>query len=328
MKDLLLLLCRYPFEEKNREALSKLIREVKDWKKTVELINAHGIIALAAYNIKEAGLEKEIPGDAMAILENGQRQSMVRNLWLTEQWKGVNAILSNSGIKHVLLKGMALEHTLYGSKGLRQMNDNDILVKREDMLKAWNLLKENGFSQGLIKSPLHEKIILDSGKHLPCLYKDGYAVEIHHKLFSNNPSELADFGDPVETSVEILIGDTKARILSKKIQLLHLTDHFEKHAKGGSVQFRQLADIILLDSNNKTAIPDCFILNPQQELKIKFLKASYKIAIKSVPAKIRFLYIIGDIFPTIEWMKKRHGCSSVKAVFYYPQRIGKLLWLI
>jgi hypothetical protein len=83
MRELLLLLCRYPFEETNRETLSKLIREVTDWDKMVKLINAHGIIALAAYNIKEAGLEKEIPRDSMAILENGYMKNMIRNTWLT-----------------------------------------------------------------------------------------------------------------------------------------------------------------------------------------------------------------------------------------------------
>ena len=56
MRELLLLLCQYPYDEKNRESLLKLIGEVKDWHKTVEIINAHGIIALAAYILKRLGL--------------------------------------------------------------------------------------------------------------------------------------------------------------------------------------------------------------------------------------------------------------------------------
>jgi hypothetical protein len=328
MRELLLLLCRYPFDQENKDQLRELLNQVEDWNKTVELINSHGIIALAAYNVKEAGLEKEIPEDAMAILENGQRQSMVRNLWLTERWKEVNTILSDAGIKQILLKGMALEHTLYGSRGLRQMNDNDILVKHEDALKAWNLLQQYGFEPELMKSPLHRKFMLDIGKHLPCLYKDGYAIEIHHKLFNNKPLTLLDPGDPVDTSVEIMIGDTEAWILSKEIQLMHLIEHFERHAGEGSVQFRQFADIILLDNTSKITIPESFISNPQQEFERKYLKAAYKTTINSVPARIRLQYIIGDIFPTIEWMKKRYKCSGLKAVFYYPQRIGKLLWLV
>jgi hypothetical protein len=73
MRQLLLLLCRYPFDEKNRETLSALISEVQDWHKMIKLINAHGIIALAAYNIKEAGLGELVPEDVMRLLEDGKR---------------------------------------------------------------------------------------------------------------------------------------------------------------------------------------------------------------------------------------------------------------
>ena len=65
MKELLLLLCKYPYDVTKRELLAKLLSEVHDWNELVRLINAHGIIALAAYNIKEAGLENEVPADAM-----------------------------------------------------------------------------------------------------------------------------------------------------------------------------------------------------------------------------------------------------------------------
>jgi hypothetical protein len=328
MRELLLLLCRYPFDEKNREPLLKLIKEVKDWKKLVELINAHGIIALAVYNIKEAGHVMEIPEDAMVILENGYRQSMVRNLWLTERWKEVNIILSNAGIKHVLLKGMALEHTLYGSKGLRQMNDNDILLKRDDAIKAWNLLQEHGFSQELMKSPLHGKIIIDIGKHLPCLYKNGYAVEIHHRLFDHETSNDAGFGDLIADAVEIFIGDTSAWILPKKIQLIHLINHFERHAQEGNCQLRLYTDILLLDKSNTIEIPDSFITNPSQENKPEYLKAAYRRNITSIPGKHRIRYITGDIFPSIKWMKRRYKCNGIKAMLYYPMRIGKLIWLL
>lgn len=328
MRELLLLLCRYPFDKINREALSKLIREIQDWHEMVKLINAHGIIALAAYNIKESGLEKEIPVDAMAILENGYMQSMLRNTWLTERWKEVNTILCNAGIKHILLKGMALEHTLYCAKGLRQMNDNDILVKRDDSLNAWNLLQQEGFSHELIKSSLHRNIIVDIGKHLPCLYKNGYSIEIHHKLYDTRLTDDTSYYDPIENAVEILIGDTKAWILPKEIQLKYLINHFEKHVLEGNYQLRLYADIILLDKTNTIGIPDRFISDPMQGNKTEFRKAAYKANICSIPPKHRLRFIIGDTFPSVKWMKERYKCTGLKVLLWYPLRIGKLRWLI
>ena len=328
MRELLLLLCCYPFEEKNRDQLSKLISEVRDWQKLVELINAHGIIALAAYNIKEAGLAKDVPEEAMAILEQGYMKSVVRNLWLSERWKEVNTILTNAGIKHVLLKGMALEHTLYGSKGLRQMNDNDILVKREDALKAWHLLKQNGYSPGILKSPLHTGIQLDIGKHLPSLYKDDYSVEIHHKLFRNEVSNSKSGEDPVDDAVEIEIGETKAWIISEKLQLNYLHNHYERHASEGFCQLRLYADIVLLDKTSDLSFPDEFISDPQKGQNKKAQKQAYKITYKSIPKNKRLRFLTGDIFPTLQWMKNRYKCNGMMAILHYPLRFWKLMWLV
>jgi hypothetical protein len=323
MRELLLLLCQYPFREENREPLMNQLGKVSDWRKLVGLINSHGIIALAAYNIKESGLVNEVPPDAMASLENGYKQSMVRNLWLAERWKEVNKILSDAGIKHVLLKGMALEHTLYGSKGLRQMNDNDILVKRDEAIKAWELLQKNGYLPGISKSAIHRKIMMNIGKHLPSLYKNGYAIEIHHDLFKNDSSD-----DAVDKAVEISIGDTKAWILSKDLQLKHLIDHYQRHASEGDCQLRLYADIKLLDESVIIKIEDRFIEDPIQFMNPEFMRASYKINFRSIPSRYKLPFLLGDIFPSPEWMKNRYKCGRAKAILYYPQRIGKLGWLI
>jgi hypothetical protein len=223
---------------------------------------------------------------------------------------------------------MALEHTLYGAKGLRQMNDNDILIKREDSLKAWHLLQQKGFSQGLVKSPLFSRIVEDYGKHLPCLYKNDYAIEIHYKLYDNKPEYDNYLNDPFKITDEIQIGKIKALVLSREIQLAHLIDHFEKHLEGGEAQLRLYADIVLLDNNIQIMFPNDFILDPSQIYKIKFLKKGYKATIRSIPVKKRWLFVVGDIFPTMKWMKNRYKCNTFKAVFYYPIRVGKLFWLI
>jgi len=328
MKELLSLLCLYPFDEKNREALSDLLGKVLDWHEMTDLINAHGIIALAAYNIKEAGLKKEIPEDVMTILENGYMQSIVRNTWFTERWKEVNTILCNAGIKHILLKGMALEHTIYGARGLRQMTDNDILVKPEDAVKAWQLLQKEGFSYELIKSDLYKKILTDIGKHLPTLCKNGYAIDIHHKLFDTKSEETETRTDPFEDAIEIVVGDTKAWILSKELHNKYLIKHFEKHALEGNCQLRLYTDILMLDESSSLSMPDSFISNPKQEMTREQRKAAYRANFSNVPLKHWLRFIIGDIFPSVEWMKKRYKCNGFKVLLYYPHRIGKLIWLI
>ena len=328
MRELLLLLCRYPYDPSNRETLSKLLKEVDDWHFMVNLINAHGIIALAAFNIKEARLENEIPMDAMSFLENGYMQSVVRNAWLTERWKEVNTILNEASIKHILLKGMALEHTIYGSRGLRQMNDNDILIKPGDSRKAWYLLQQNGFNMEPLKSPLFKKIMFDIGHHLPALYKNRYAIEIHEKLFENGSTDDKSYSDFYKDAVEISIDKTKAFILRDEMNLKYLKRHFEHHKLVGNCQIRLFNDILMLDKECNIDFPDTFISDPIQENRQEFRKTLYKTTIGSLSPKYRFRFILGDTFPSFKWMKDRYGCNWFKALFMYPIRIGKLRWLI
>lgn len=328
MKELLLLLARYPFEESNRESLAKLLSGVNDWEVFVKLVNAHGIIALSAYNIKEAGLEKLVPEKAMALMENGLMQSVVRNAWLAERWKDVNEILASSGIKHILLKGMALEHTIYSSKGLRQMTDNDILISKDESMKAWNLLNQNGFEPAETKSPLHRKIIFETGQHLPALFKDGYAVEIHTDLNEILPEAAKNYDTLLKYTDELTIGVTRAYKLKDDIHVKFLKDHFNRHAAAGECQLRSYNDIRLLDAESSPEFPESFILNPSQSGTQRFRKAHYLATVHSVPPRHRSRFVAGDIFPSVRWMKNRYGCSTIMAVLRYPQRIGKLLWLV
>ena len=175
-----------------------------------------------------------------------------------KRWKEVNTILTKAGIKHVVLKGMALEHTFYGAKGLRQMTDTDILVREEDGMKSWLLLQENGFTPHNIKSPLHNKILPRIGKHLPTLFKDGYPVEIHTRLF-DEPEKNQKLGEAIENAVEIDIEGTRAFILSDDVHLGYLKRHLEYHLSAGEAQLRQYLDMELISPGSAPEFPEGFI---------------------------------------------------------------------
>lgn len=326
MKELLSCLCCYPYEPASRDRLKELLQRVDNWDQAALLINRHGITALAAYNIKEAGLTGMIPAGTMTMLEGGWKKSLVRNAWLTERWKEVNKILSGSGIRHVLLKGMALEYSVYGGQGLRQMNDTDILVKRDEALKAWNLLQKNGYQPEMLKSSLYRKIITDTGKHLPSLTKDGYSVELHHRLFFG-----ADRNKTLENAIdnarEIDVEGTRAYILQDDIHLEYLRSHLQMHMMTGIFQLRLRADIEIIRPGSAPVIPASFILDPVQKPALSQRKEFYRTLFLSVPAKSRLRYLAGDIFPSLAWLKKRHNCSTLGSLFYYPRRLAKLFWL-
>lgn len=55
----------------------------------------------------------------------------------------------------------------------------------------------------------------------------------------------------------------------------------------------------------------------------------YRATIKEIPGiRKKVLFIIGDIFPGISFMKERYHCRSVwRAILYYPVRFGKIAFL-
>lgn len=328
MKNLLFHLAHYPYNNSDKETLKNLFEEVQDWDHFIKLVNDHGIIALATYNIKEAGLESLLPEKAMRTLENSMMQSVARNSWLTEKWKEANIILSEAGIKHIVLKGMALEHTLYDSRGLRQMNDNDILIRRADALRAWYLLQNNGFKPKPLKSPLHKRILPDLGKHLPELYKDGYSLEIHTRLFDENVYDAGFYNDIFNNAIEIQIDKIPTLILPADINISYLVKHFKYHESEGDCQLRLYTDIKLLNPGNSLEFPESFISDPKQKAANVFYKKSYRATYKAIPARYRLRFLLGDIFPSVWWMRERYKCGLAEAILRYPLRLGKIWWVV
>ena len=63
--------------------------------------------------------------------------------------------------------------------------------------------------------------------------------------------------------------------------------------------------------------------------KVKGRGKTYRKSIKGIPGLgNKILYIVGDVFPSISFMKTRYGVkSNIIVLLFYPLRIGKLLLL-
>lgn len=241
---LLILLGRMRFTDEERRQLSDQLASFTSWKHFTGLAIRHGVAPLVWQNIIELGFDQLFPSSERTILENIRLKSVARVTWINEAVAGVTARLEEGGIKVVLLKGMALEHSLYGSRGLRQMSDADLLIAPGDALMARDLLVREGFRAMPLKSPLYRHIILDLGNHLPELHRDGFSVDLHFRLFGPEGSRLTEVA--IEESELISFGGREYHILSPLFTLLSLTRHITKHELKGEFQLRLWTDIFLL----------------------------------------------------------------------------------
>jgi hypothetical protein len=71
-----------------------------------------------------------------------------------------------------------------------------------------------------------------------------------------------------------------------------------------------------------------FLKSPKNN-RIRSRGESYRNNLREIPGfHRRLLYILGDLFPTISFMKERYNCKfSIATLIYYPHRFGKLFRL-
>jgi len=374
---LLLLLSRTTFTEEERMLAEKCCRTLTVWKLFADLVIRHGVAALVWQNITDLGLTEAVPEQERHLLENIRFKTIARVSYITSEAAEAVAELENKGIRALLLKGLALEHSVYGSRGLRQMSDADLLVAPRDALMARDILIKAGFISRPMKSSLYRHIIFDLGNHLPELHRNGISVDLHHRLFG--PEGSAIVSKALDKPATISIAGKPYHVLPPGIALLGLVNHIFKHEVKGEFQLRLYTDICLLikkhegkifDGNllsdaGQAGMPDGLrtvltILNKfygidiPPEYKAREGTEQEKVAafrdklfdpgqakpqsrkelflenLKSLRGiRRKLIFITGDLFPSIEFMKNRYGCSTaLSALLYYPHRFGKILWVI
>ncbi len=374
----LLGLCRSEFTADRIEKLRALCSDITGWDRFASLANDHGVASLVHYNLSELGFLPAVSPSASAFLQNARMLNISRNAFHITATEELLSILRKEGIRPVLLKGLALEYSVYGNKGLRQMTDVDILIDRKDYLKARSVMMDNGYDTMPVKSGFHKPIIAWTGKHLPTMLKNGASVDCHIELFPGKRNRLTKM--LLEGSVEIPVEREKALIPSPQLFFLFLVRHLYTHELNNESQLRLYADLVFLlekhgdeiinyglieraseagmtkilawkleplrdlwgirfpgwvdDFIDKWFIPDSinrfvFFLKSPKNNRPDRPGFVYRQIIRDIPGIHRkLLFILGDIFPSLRFMKERYGCSTnLKAFLRYPVRLGKLLLL-
>ncbi|NMC41352.1 MAG: nucleotidyltransferase family protein [Bacteroidales bacterium] len=375
----LLGLSRLHFNEELTGKISALLEEITDWDYFTRLASEHGIAALVYYNLQQLGLIAGIPPEKADILHSSLLLSITRNAFHLTGAEDIISLLNSEGIKSVLLKGLALETTVYGNKGLRQMTDVDLLISRNDYLRARKILMENGFDSNSLKSGLHKPIMAWTGKHLPSLMRNGLSADIHLELFPGRKNSLTSL--MIDSARETMLERVKAFVPDPQLLFLYLVRHLYNHELNEESQLRLYADLVVLIEVHREEILNYELLrlageagmsrilawkleplrdlwgidfpswlndfvsrwfNPESINRfVFFLKSpkgnpvthpgrAYRKIISEIPGIHRkALFILGDIFPSISFMKERYNVkSTLKALMFYPLRFGKMLRLI
>src|SRR5690242_9675100 len=124
--------------------LAHLARSLHDWDGLPVQAEAHGLVPLLYTHLHAAGIElpPAIKQPILGYYMQHAHAARVREQALVDILTAYRA----AGIDALVLKGAALAHLVYPQPVLRPMRDVDILVRAEEVYRAYALLPEIGFA--------------------------------------------------------------------------------------------------------------------------------------------------------------------------------------
>lgn len=177
--ELLLCLARAnlgPYEEARVEAL---LGSSLDWDTFLSLAERHRLLPLCARHLNRRAVDRA-PSDALHAMRSYAERNVGRSLLLTGELRTLLRQFEEAGIPAVAYKGPVLAQDLYGSVALRDMLDLDILVAREDALRARDMLLQRGYRSAVPTGRRWDSYLLWSGCNFPLIQDTtGFVVELH-----------------------------------------------------------------------------------------------------------------------------------------------------
>ncbi len=163
------------------------------------------------------------------------RYAWVRHQMLVRELSGVLRVLREADVDTLLLKGAALNATVY-PHGRRLMADLDVMVPRARAQTAMRILQSHGW-QPQFRNHMHLPDVTHG-----CHFQHGEHghLDLHWDLFHGRPLRDAEQRDFWRAAMAVRIGEEPTLVLCPSDQLLHVCEHGLRY--NDVPPFRWLAD--------------------------------------------------------------------------------------
>ncbi|MEI6102817.1 MAG: nucleotidyltransferase family protein [Methanothrix sp.] len=191
----LLLACSRPqVDSENAKRICALLKEEMDWAWIIKAARTHGVMPLLYRHLK-AACPGAVPPEIYLDLQKVYLLNTKRNLIFAKELLGIIKALSEHGIEAVPFKGPALSLMAYGDITYRSFSDLDIMVHKDDVLPAKDILISLGYKPQVCFTPRQERNIMEN----VCEYNfvrenPSILVEIHWRFHTDFYSVPASQG--------------------------------------------------------------------------------------------------------------------------------------
>jgi hypothetical protein len=212
------------------EALRHFSGEVGDWQSFIELASRHALVPLVAQELALTAPDL-LPAAVLAELRARSQQGVMRSLQLSGELVDAVHAISAFGADPMPFKGPTLAVLVYGSLSLRQYEDLDILVRRQEVERARKALLSLGYSPVSAYNESQRASIRLSGHHEQFVNPATRStIELHWSLNNRSLSRDSFEHNWWENRQSVSIGGVEMRTLGVEQMLLYLCMHGGKHS--------------------------------------------------------------------------------------------------
>ena len=195
----------------------------ENWKDFLALAADQRVRSILYHRIKQQKIISLFPENIIQNLSQANKNTTTLNLFLISELNEIAKTLKENNITLIVLKGLYLASQVYENISLREMNDIDLLVKKEEIFESLRILDDLGYKP---TSPISISVDELTRRHLPPFYKLNIGrVELHWTIADLVENYSVNMRDLWERSIPIEIYGIQTMGLSHEDLLLHVCLH-------------------------------------------------------------------------------------------------------
>jgi len=208
------------------------LQEILASPELIPFLDINGVAGVLFYYLRQDHLKHAAPADVYEVLQNRFRFQIGRNMACAAAARIVFRLLLQAGIPFLVLKGLALAENIYPHFAMRTTSDLDILISKDDLLRADLALSKAGYHA---QDSTPGQAILNPPGYLASLeyHKPGNAfayVHLHwHLVNSSTPAitfiKNINMEEIWKKSIVGKVAAMEVRLLCPEHLIIYLCEH-------------------------------------------------------------------------------------------------------
>ena len=200
-----------------------------DWDYLLQLARRHAVVPLLYLNLAREVVDL-IPPPFLAKLKLQYQQNAARNAVLTHELCQLIELLSEAGIEAIPYKGPALAQFAYGHPALRRFVDLDLIVRKQDVLRARDLLLDEGYTLSRSLTPVQQDVLLRTQHNLQFARDNRrLLLELHWEVAPHLFASSVQENELWQNLTTITINSHELNALAAEDLLFSLCVHGSRH---------------------------------------------------------------------------------------------------